>query len=92
MLSATREAVSPEESFLCIPSPETPGTFSVQTVREKFFTIAPESKVPEIRGVLFSFQNLPYPDPSLSTETCLENPCSSDVSRSSLVFHKIHRY
>lgn len=50
MLSATREAISPEESFLCIRSPETPGTFSVQTVREKFLTIAAESKVPEIRG------------------------------------------
>lgn len=50
MLSATREAISPEESFLCIRSPETPGAFSVQTVREKFLTIAAESKVPEIRG------------------------------------------
>ena len=50
VLSATREAVSPEESFLCIPSPETPGTFSVQTVREKFLTIVAESKVPEIYG------------------------------------------
>ncbi len=53
MLSATREAISPEESFLCIPSPETPGTFSVQTVREKFFTIVPESKAHEIRGMLY---------------------------------------
>ena len=50
VLSATREAVSPEESFLCIPSPETPGTFSVQTVREKFLTIVAESKAPEIHG------------------------------------------
>ncbi len=50
MLSATREAISPEESFVCIPSPETAGTFSVQTVREKFFTIVDETKVPEIRG------------------------------------------
>ena len=50
VLSATREAISPEESFLCIPSPETPGTFSVQTVREKFITIVAESKGPEIRG------------------------------------------
>ena len=49
-LSATREAISPEESFLCIPSAETPGTFSIQTVRGKFFTIVEESKVPEIRG------------------------------------------
>lgn len=50
LLSATCEAISPEESFLCIPSPETPGTFSVQTVREKFLTIVAENKVPEIRG------------------------------------------
>lgn len=50
VLSATREAISPEESFLCIPSPETPGTFSIQTAREKFFAILDESKVPEIRG------------------------------------------
>ena len=50
VLSAARDAISPEESFLCIPSPETPGTFSIQTVREKFFTIRDEDKVPEIRG------------------------------------------
>ena len=50
LLSATCEAISPEESFLCIPSPDTPGTFSVQTVRDKFLTIVAEKKVPEIRG------------------------------------------
>ncbi|KAM0806341.1 FRG1-like family-domain-containing protein [Usnea florida] len=50
LLSATREAISPEESFLCIPSPDTPGTFSVQTVREKFLVLVADSKVPEIRG------------------------------------------
>ena len=50
LLSATREAISPEESFLCIPSNESSGTFSVRTVREKFLTIVAESKVPEIRG------------------------------------------
>jgi len=50
LLSATREAISPEESFLCIPSPETPGTFSIQTVREKFLAVSDETKVPEIRG------------------------------------------
>ena len=50
VLSALREAISPEESFLCIPSPETPQTFNVQTVRENFLTIGDESKVPSIRG------------------------------------------
>ena len=50
LLSATREAISPEESFLCISSPETPGTFSVQTVREKFLTVIEKSQISEIRG------------------------------------------
>ena len=50
LLSATREAISPEESFLCIPSSEIPGTFSVQTVRQKFLNIGAESEVLEIRG------------------------------------------
>ena len=49
-LSATREAISPEESFLCIPSAETLGTFSVQTVREQFFLVVEEGKITEIRG------------------------------------------
>lgn len=50
LLSATGEAISPEESFLCIPSPETPGTFSIQTVREKYLTTAETSKGAEVRG------------------------------------------
>ena len=50
VLSAVSEAISPEESFNCIPSPETPGTFSVQTVRENFLTIVDEDKTTEIRG------------------------------------------
>ena len=50
VLSASREAISPEESFLCIPSPETPGTFSIQTVREKFMTLKDEDNMREIRG------------------------------------------
>ncbi|KAF2401809.1 actin-crosslinking protein [Trichodelitschia bisporula] len=39
VLAATREAISPEESFLCIPVADSPGTFAVQTQREKFVTI-----------------------------------------------------
>lgn len=35
-LSATSEAVSPLESFTVVPSPDTPGTFLLQTVRETF--------------------------------------------------------
>lgn len=50
MLSASSEAISPEESFLCIPTPETPGTFSIQTLREKFLTLNATSKTPEVRG------------------------------------------
>ncbi|CAF9918553.1 MAG: hypothetical protein ALECFALPRED_000728 [Alectoria fallacina] len=50
VLSATREAISPEESFICIPSSETTGTFSVRTVWEKFLTIVDEIEVSGIRG------------------------------------------
>ena len=39
ILSATREAISPEESFICISSPDVPGTFNIQTAREKFLAI-----------------------------------------------------
>ena len=49
-LSATCEAVSPEESFLCIPSPETPGTFIIQTVRGTFLTIEEYTGTTQIRG------------------------------------------
>lgn len=50
ILSATREAISAEESFLCIASADTPGTFNIQTQRDKFLTIGDESKAPEVRG------------------------------------------
>jgi protein FRG1 len=50
LMSATREAISAEEQFNCITSTDTPGTFSIQTQREKFLTITPDSKTPEIRG------------------------------------------
>lgn len=49
-LSAKAEAISPEESFLCIPAPEAKGALSIQTVREKFLAIVDEGKAPEIRG------------------------------------------
>ncbi|PBP19336.1 FRG1-like family protein [Diplocarpon rosae] len=55
MLSANKEAVSPLESFLAIPTADTPGTFQVQTLRDTFLTIKPStssksSALPEIRG------------------------------------------
>lgn len=39
MLFATREAISPEESFLCTAVADNPGTFAMQTQRDKFVTI-----------------------------------------------------
>ncbi len=50
VLSAIHEAISPEESFICIASPETPGTFRVQTGRETFLTVKDDKTVPEVRG------------------------------------------
>ena len=50
MLSSTREAISAEESFLCIASPDTTGAFNIQTQRDKFFTINEAGKILEIRG------------------------------------------
>jgi protein FRG1 len=53
--SAASEAVSPLESFLAIPTADTPGTFQIQTLRETFLTIKPSTSskanaLPEIRG------------------------------------------
>jgi protein FRG1 len=39
ILSAEREAISPEEQFNCIPVQDNPGTFCVQTQRETFLAI-----------------------------------------------------
>jgi protein FRG1 len=57
-LSATSEAVSPLECFNVIPTPDTPGTFQLQTQRETFITVKPpppssssaKKQVTEIRG------------------------------------------
>lgn len=48
--SATRDAVSPEETFKCIPSDDTPGTFSVQTGRSTYLTVDGDKEPPEVRG------------------------------------------
>lgn len=37
--SATREAISPEESWTCVPMPDIAGTFALQSQREKFITV-----------------------------------------------------
>ncbi|KAH6711730.1 FRG1-like family-domain-containing protein [Leptodontidium sp. MPI-SDFR-AT-0119] len=55
ILSANTEAVSPLESFLSIPTADTPGTFQIQTLRDTFLTIKPStssksSALPEVRG------------------------------------------
>ncbi|MCJ1439328.1 hypothetical protein MMC27_008720 [Xylographa pallens] len=50
ILSATREAISAEESLLCIASTDTFGTFNIQTQRDKFFTIGENNKSAEVRG------------------------------------------
>ena len=49
-MSARNEAISPEESFLCIASVDTPGTFSIQTQRDKFLAIKEQAGSSEIRG------------------------------------------
>jgi protein FRG1 len=55
ILTANTEAVSPLETFLCIPTADTTGTFQIQTIRETFLTIKPTTSskanaLPEIRG------------------------------------------
>jgi protein FRG1 len=48
-LSATKEAVSPVESFTCVAVPDNPGAFAIQTSREQFLTIE-EKKGTSLRG------------------------------------------
>ncbi|KAL8993031.1 MAG: hypothetical protein Q9188_007435 [Gyalolechia gomerana] len=48
MFSARTEAMSPEETFACIASTDTPGTFSIQTQRDKFITVTEDGM--DIRG------------------------------------------
>ncbi|KAL8757854.1 MAG: hypothetical protein Q9199_001925 [Rusavskia elegans] len=47
-LSARNEAISPEETFICIASIDTTGTFSIQTPRETFISMSDNGK--DIRG------------------------------------------
>ncbi|KAF2435922.1 FRG1-like family protein [Tothia fuscella] len=52
VLSASREAISPEEQFTCIPMSNNPGTFGIQTQRDKFIVIDPEATATDktVRG------------------------------------------
>lgn len=43
ILTATREAISPEEQFLCIPSASTSGMFDIQTQRDTFISTTSSS-------------------------------------------------
>jgi protein FRG1 len=51
-LSATTEAISPEESFVVIPVADNPGAFAIQTQRDKFFEVDPNATASDktIRG------------------------------------------
>ncbi|KAH8682218.1 FRG1-like family-domain-containing protein [Xylariales sp. PMI_506] len=53
ILSATTEAVSPLETWVAIPTADTPGTFQLQTLRETFLSVQESTKengAPEVRG------------------------------------------
>ncbi|KAI8933754.1 hypothetical protein NX059_009468 [Plenodomus lindquistii] len=51
VLGATATAISPEESFLVVPVPDNPSTFSLQTPRDKFLSISETSTTtPDLRG------------------------------------------
>ena len=50
ILSATREAISAEESLLPIASASTPSTFDIQTQRDKFLAVSEDTKTTEVRG------------------------------------------
>ena len=49
-LTTTREAISPEETFNCIPSETQPGLFSLQTMRKQYISIDADASPPAIRG------------------------------------------
>lgn len=53
ILSATSEAIAPPETWTVIATPDTPGTFQLQTLQETFLTIAESKKPngrPDVRG------------------------------------------
>ena len=49
-LSTSREAISPEETFKCLPSPSQPGLFSLQSMRSTYLSIDADATPPAIRG------------------------------------------
>lgn len=50
IVAATKEAVSPVESFICVPVPDNPGTFALQTSKMQFLTIEEGAKGVTLRG------------------------------------------
>ncbi|KAL8820310.1 MAG: hypothetical protein Q9223_001448 [Gallowayella weberi] len=44
IFSARSEAISLEETFLCLASTDTPGTFNIRTVGEKFISVTDDGK------------------------------------------------
>lgn len=49
-LSTTREAISPEETFHCLPSPSQPGLFTLRSMRATYLSIDTSTTPPSIRG------------------------------------------
>ncbi|KAK0657367.1 FRG1-like protein [Cercophora newfieldiana] len=53
LFSATSEAITPLESFNLLPTPDTPSTFQLQTLRDTYLKVrapATSKKAPEVRG------------------------------------------
>ena len=48
--SASREAISPEETFKVSPSESEPGIFHVQTSRSNYISVDDDKSPPEVRG------------------------------------------
>lgn len=50
ILTTTREAISPEETFHCLPSPSQPGLFTLRSMRATYLSIDTSTTPPSIRG------------------------------------------
>jgi len=48
--SATREAISPEETLKLHPAPDAPGLFDIQTYRSTYLSVDADKEPPEVRG------------------------------------------
>lgn len=50
ILSTTRQAISPEETFIIAPSEQASKQFTIQTKHSTFITIDADKAIPEVRG------------------------------------------